>query len=478
MDFKELREKSDSISELIENAIDEGKQIIVCCHLDADGLTAGSIIGKSIYKEDGRAIIRTVSELSQNCITNLKNQEYDFYIFTDIGMGYVELLDRELGNKWIILDHHQSSKEELEHERVLNPHAFGIDGGVEISGSGVAYLVAKHINSSNRDSSILAVVGALADRQDQGPSRSLVGVNQKVILKDAKMLGLIKEEKDLVFYGRETKPIHEAIAATNIPFIPLLSGNPDACLAALLSSNFKLKEGEKWRTIAQLTYEEKMKLIEILIPYLTKDGAKSEVIEELFGTVYTLLKEEEGTILRDAREFGSLLNACGRSGKPSIGILICLGDRNEAYYMGEKILLEYRKRITQYLQAINSDVKRMSYQGNIVNVVGDDLVDEKMLGAVASIISSSPLFRDKIVIVRTKTKENELKISIRRGERIKDLNIGLIVGRVAKSLNGSGGGHSAAAGAKISPELYEKFMTKLVEEIEYEKDRSEDTGKN
>ncbi|MBC7334430.1 MAG: hypothetical protein H5T85_08290, partial [Actinobacteria bacterium] len=88
MDFKEFKEKSESISELIENAIDERKQIIVCCHLDADGLTAGSIIGKSIYNEGGRAIIRTLSELNQNCITNLKNQEYDFYIFTDIGMGY------------------------------------------------------------------------------------------------------------------------------------------------------------------------------------------------------------------------------------------------------------------------------------------------------------------------------------------------------------------------------------------------------
>ncbi|MGB9724948.1 MAG: DHHA1 domain-containing protein [Nitrososphaeria archaeon] len=469
MDFKEFKEKSESISELIENAIDEGKQIIICCHLDADGLAAGSIIGKSIYNEGGRAIIRTLSELNQNCITNLRNQEYDFYIFTDLGMGYVGILEKELENKWIILDHHQSSKEELEHTRVLNPHEFGIDGGVEISGSGVAYLVAKRINSSNRSSAALAIVGALADRQDQGPSRSLIGINQKIILKDAKMLGLIKEEKDLVFYGRETKPIHEAIASTNTPFIPLLSGNPDACLAALLSSNFKLKDGERWRTISQLSYEEKMKLIEILIPYLTKEGAKSEIVEELFGSVYTLLKEEEGTILRDAREFGSLLNACGRSGKPSIGILICLGDRNEAYYMGEKILSDYRKRITHYLQIINSDVNRMRYEENIVNVIGDDLVDEKMLGAVASIIASSPLFRDKIVIVRTKTKDNDLKISIRRGEKIKDLNIGLIVSGVAKGLNGSGGGHAAAAGAKIPFDQYEKFMTKLIEEIRYGK---------
>ncbi len=336
MGIKELREKSESICEIIENAIEEKKQIIVICHLDADGLTAGSIIGKSIFKEEGRALIRTVSDLSSNSIFNLKKQEYDYYVFVDIGMGFVGLLDKELDEHWVILDHHQSSQEELEHSRVINPHAYAIEGGTEISGSGVAYLVSKKLNSSNKDLSALAIVGALADRQDQGPSRSLIGVNQKVILKDAKDSDLIKEEKDLIFYGRETKPIHDAIASTNTPFIPLLTGNYDACLAALVSSDFKVKEGERWRTISELSYEEKMKLIEILIPYITKGGAKSDVVEELFGNVYTLIKEEERSNLRDAREFGSLLNACGRSGKASIGILICLGERDEGCLEGER----------------------------------------------------------------------------------------------------------------------------------------------
>jgi RecJ-like exonuclease len=472
MGLKELKEKAEAISECVENVIDEKKQIIIICHLDADGLTSGSIIGKSIFKEGGKAIIRAVNDLTPNLMFNLKKQEYDFYIFVDIGMGFVSLLDKELENRWLILDHHQSSREELEHVRVLNPHEFDVDGGVEISGSGVAYIVAKKMNSSNRELSALAVVGALADRQDQGPSKSLIGINQKVVLKDAKDMELVKEEKDLIFYGRETKPIHEAIASTNTPFIPLLTGNYEACLAALISAKFNVKEGERWRTISELSYEEKMKLIEILIPYVTKGGARSDVIEELFGNVYTLLKEEERSNLRDAREFGSLLNACGRSGKAGSGILICLGDRNEAYSNGEKILQDYRRTLTQYLQTINTDAKRMQTTKNIVQIIGDDLIDEKMLGAVSSILSSSLAFKDRILILRTKTKENDLKISARRGETFARLNLGLIVKEIAKGLGGEGGGHAAAAGAKIPVEAYEKFIGEIIEKIDDEENKA------
>jgi RecJ-like exonuclease len=465
MGLKEFREKAESISEFIGSAIDEKKQMIIICHLDADGLTAGSIIGKSIFKEDGKAIIRAVNDLSPNIIFNLKKQEYDFYIFTDIGMGYVNHLDKELNDRWLILDHHQSSKEEIEHVRVLNPHEFEIDGGTEISGSGVTYVVAKKMNSSNRELSALSVIGALADRQDQGPSKSLIGINQKVPLKDSKDIGQIKEEKDLIFYGRETKPIHEAIASTNTPFIPLLTGNYDACLAALVSANFKVQEGERWRTISDLSYEEKMKLIEILIPYLTKGGAKSDVIEELFGNVYTMLKEEERSNLRDAREFGSLLNACGRSGKAGSGILICLGDRDEAYSGGEKILQDYKRMLAQYLQVINTDAKRMQSGKKIVQIIGDDLIDENMLGAVSSILSSSLAFKEKMVILRTKTKENDLKISARRGEAFKDFNLGILLKETAKEMGGTGGGHAAAAGAKIPFEQYEKFIAEISKKV-------------
>ncbi|MGQ9781728.1 MAG: DHH family phosphoesterase [Nitrososphaeria archaeon] len=472
MGLKELREKAEAVSEYIEDAIGEKKQIVIICHLDADGLTAGSIIGKSIFKEGGKAIIRATNDVTPNLIFNLKRQEYDFHIFADIGMGFVNLLDKELENRWLILDHHQSSKEELEHVRVLNPHEFDIDGGVEISGSSIAYIVAKKMNSSNRELSPLAVVGALADRQDQGPSKSLIGINQKVVLKDAKDAELIKEEKDLVFYGRETKPIHEAIASTNTPFIPLLTGNYEACLAALISAKFKLKEGEMWRTISELSYEEKMRLIEILIPYVTKGGAKSDVIEEFFGNVYTLLKEEERSNLRDAREFGSLLNACGRSGKAGSGILICLGDRNEAYVGGEKILQDYRRTLTQYLQTINTDAKRMQTTKKVVQVIGDGLVDEKMLGAVSSILSSSLAFKDKILILRTKTKENDIKISARRGEALVGLNLGLVMRETARSLGGDGGGHAAAAGAKLPVEVYEKFIAEIIRKVDDEENKT------
>jgi RecJ-like exonuclease len=101
----------------------------------------------------------------------------------------------------------------------------------------------------------------------------------------------------------------------------------------------------------------------------------------------------------------------------------------------------------------------------IVQVIGDDLVDEKMLGAVSSILSSSLAFKEKIIILRTKTKENDLKISARRGEANKDLNLGLVIKEVVKEIGGTGGGHAAAAGAKIPLEQYEKFIAEIAKKV-------------
>ncbi len=50
----------------------------------------------------------------------------------------------------------------------------------------------------------------------------------------------------------------------------------------------------------------------------------------MVGTVYTFINEPQGSPTRDAREFSPLLNACGRTGNPSIGISMGLGDRNTA----------------------------------------------------------------------------------------------------------------------------------------------------
>src|SRR4030065_64325 len=56
-------------------------------------------------------------------------------------------------------------------------------------------------------------------------------------------------------------------------------------------------------------------------------------------------KEEATPPLRDGREYSSLLNACARMRRPSLGIGICLGDRGEAMREAELTVDESHRRI-------------------------------------------------------------------------------------------------------------------------------------
>jgi single-stranded DNA-specific DHH superfamily exonuclease len=66
------------------------------------------------------------------------------------------------------------------------------------------------------------------------------------------------------------------------------------------------------------------------------------LLDDLIGYVYTLAREDKRSLLRDAREFSTMLNACGRIGRAGAGIALCMGDRNTALSTGEEIMSTYK----------------------------------------------------------------------------------------------------------------------------------------
>jgi RecJ-like exonuclease len=85
---------------------------------------------------------------------------------------------------------------------------------------------------------------------------------------------------------------------------------------------------------------------------MVSKGLSSNKAMSLLGKVYTLTHEEPWTPLRDAREFSVLLNATGRMNRSSLGIAICMGDREAALKEADSVLNEYRQTITRYLNWI------------------------------------------------------------------------------------------------------------------------------
>jgi RecJ-like exonuclease len=453
-------------AEAILETVKEDGLIQVFSHLDADGVAAAGIIGKALFRLDAKFRIRITQWVDEKIFNEIFSEKPKMIILSDFGSGYIELLNDKLSNfKIVVLDHHQIVGEEKPNIVHVNPHSHGIDGARDISGAGVAYFVAKAIDKENVDLAPIAVVGALGDLQDKYDQRKLGGINEKIV-EDAVNAGLLTVEKDLIFFGRETRPIHKTLASTTNPFIPGISGEEDKSLAFLASLDIKPKHGERWRALRDLSDDEKKRLCSALADYLLSKGLRYEVTN-LIGHVYTLSREEPWTPLRDAREFAVLLNATGRMEKPSLGVSICMGDRGSALEEANKILEEYRRTINKYLGWVMEKTERMREMENIYVVYGENFINEKIVGAISSILATSLPNPEKPLIAYANVEEEGLaKFSARTIDIMtnKGVNLGEVMQAAAEKFSGNGGGHNIAAGAQVPIENVDAFIN-IVNEL-------------
>ena len=457
---KDLNESLSFFKDKIHDCIKSKKSISVTTHIDCDGLTSGSIITKSLIREGANCTIRTSKEFSNSVINSLKNDSRDFHIITDLAGGFAKELDESLGDNWIVLDHHQIPEEEHDNQRVINAWKFGIDGGTEICAGGMAYLASVALDEKNTDLSSIAVVSALGDRQDQGERKSFTGKNFE-IAHIAKEEGLVEIDLDLLLVGRETRPLPDALAFTSQPFIEGLTWNRDACLSLLNSSGIQLKDEGRWRVPAELNEDEKRAVIESITKFTSGKNA-TEIMSELIGYTYTFPREDKRSFLRDGREFSTMLNSCGRINRSGVGIAICMGDRNKILLEGESILTDYRKMIREYMNILANERWRISESETCVMVNGEGIVPETMTGTISSLIAGSPKNAGKIVILRTQGEENTIKFSSRKSFGCKsEINLSQLMREGAERLEGVGGGHDAAAGAKITKDKLDEFLNYL-----------------
>ena len=464
-DLAALMVRASEISGTIEAKKREKKRILVVTHIDADGLSSGSVAFHAVARAGAIASVRAIPDLDRRALESLKADGFDFYLFTDLGSGLIPELEGAFGGDFAVVDHHQLPPDHATRRNILNAWAFGFDGGVEVCSSTMAYMLATTMDERNRDLSPLAIIGALGDRQDSGQGRSLTGLNRKAV-DDALEAGRVEVVKDFLFHGRETRPIHEAVAMTYSPFIPGLSGAKDSSLAALSTAGLALKERGRWRHLAELSTEEKQRLLEVLTAYAGSSGTGgTAVVSELIGEVYSFPAEDSLTPLHDGREFATLLNACGRMDATDTGVAICLGDRGQPLSDASRLMAEYRSKINKSIQMLQSG-DRVTTHGNVTVVIGDDFLEERMTGSISSLLASTDKYKDKMVLVRTRSGETELKFSSRLGDAFeKEVNLGAILKEAAEAVGGVGGGHSMAAGAKIPAAKKDEFTAVVVERV-------------
>ncbi|HXX88398.1 MAG TPA: DHH family phosphoesterase [Candidatus Acidoferrum sp.] len=452
-------ESTKQAAKAIAETAEADGSIQVFSHLDADGVAAAGIIGKALARSDAKFRIR-ITQWIQEKIFEVLSDKPQLIVFSDLGSGYTDLLGEKLKDfKMVILDHHQIVGENSDNLVHVNPHLHGIDGARDISGAGVAYFVAKAIDEVNVDSAPVAVVGALGDLQDKYDQRMLGGLNE-MIVQDAVNAGALTVEKDLIFFGRETRPIHRMLANTTTPFIPGISGEESNSLAFLKNLNIEPKNGEKWRALRDLSDDEKKRLCTALADYLLSKGLRFDV-SDLIGHVYVLNHEEPWTPLRDAREFSVLLNATGRMDRSSLGVAVCMGDRGSSFEEATKVLEDYRRNINKYLGWVMEKPERIREMGNIYVVYGENFINDKIVGAISSILSGGLPNPEKPLIAYANVEDQGLaKISARTVDAIvaRGINLGDIMQVAAEKCEGKGGGHNIAAGAQVPLDKVDTFI--------------------
>src|SRR5580765_2988476 len=390
MGYKQFYENLNLASEKVKNLINERKDTFIVSNSSCDGIISAGLLVSAIWKMGGKATARFMNSVSQESLANLKNENHEFYFFTEFGTGITESFNKLFSNDWIVLDHRKLSFSEMvtdDNSAILNPWKFDIDGNKEISSGGISYLLAKTLDKSFTDLSPLAIVSALGEYQDIGDKRSLIGLNNE-ILEDSKKNASLKSEIDLLLSFKEYLPIHESIANTFFPYLHGLTSNKEKFLIIESIKNY----------------------------YSSQKTSNTENLEKiLIGYTYVLPSEEQGSHLYDARKFSELLNACALSMKSAIGMSICLGERAEYLKQAERDAVEFNESSQKIISKILKEKWRLSDKGPYVLINANGIIEPDYDGRLFHLLGSHFQFIDKLIIMKISIDENYSKFFLGSG---------------------------------------------------------------
>ena len=184
--------------------------------------------------------------------------------------------------------------------------------------------------------------------------------------------------------------------------------------------------------------------------------------DDVLGDIYILPHEQEESPTRDAKEFATLLNACGRLGRASYGIGACLGDK-KIKQQAIRSLADYKKEIVGALNWYheNKFTDDVHWGNHFVIINAKDKVMSTMIGTLASILSKSNVMTNNLFILSmAQAVDGNTKISLRTTNNIEGkLDLRNIIGEIIGGIgNSEAGGHQNAAGAVIPTDKEGDFL--------------------
>jgi len=472
----------------IADTIRGSEHVLVVTHIDADGLSAGAIADLALERAGIPHDVIFIKQLDKVTASTARDKAAelgsDLVWFTDLGSGQIDLIaDMPI----VISDHHVPSDsamspsgglkksplrpkdgdivafledvakvqdevlDSIDMERHLNPYLF--DGGSDvISGAGCAYLVARALVAAHTDLAVTAIIGAVGDLQDRESGR-LIGINRH-ILEDAMASGRLEVIKDLTYYGMETRPVSDFIAGAT-------SSKGWYGVAKDILKEYPLEVRKSpWILLDE---EIRIRIRSNTVSTLLRYGEDPENILKSFGERYVLVQETVGTQLHDAKEFATLLNACGRYGYYDTALQILRGDREEHLKDALSNALDHKRVIKRSREYI----KKHLVTGEIVDHFhsGEAIPDTVLGSVVGGLIRSCE--RPIIGFADSEDNPGMVKVSSRSPDGLPDrgLDLSMVMNEAAGIVGGVGGGHKGAAGALIPKEAMDTFLDHATERI-------------
>lgn len=427
-------------------------------HLDSDGLSSSAIMIKALRRNGIKFSLTTIRQLDDLVLDEISRENCEVVFFLDLGSGNIDKIEQLLKDKEVfILDHHTITGK-VKNVNLINPMLHGVDGNSEISGAGICYFFAKALNFDNIDMAHIAILGAIGDMQENNGFHSELN---NYILDDSVNAGKVEVKIGLRMFGMQTRPLDKMLEYATDPYIPGVTGNQEGARKFIDGLNIDAKLNGQYKKLVQLKFDDLKKLITGII---IKRLGSEEKPEDVLGKIYLLKEENDESPTRDAKEFSTLLNSCGRLNRPALGIGCCLGDGNlkkEAM----SLLLEYKKEIINSLNWFHNNKERViKGDGYVIINVGSNIRDT-MIGTMASIISKSNIYEeDTVIISMAYTMDGHIKVSIRSVNN-KEVDLREIISRIVEKTGGICGGHKSAAGALITQDKEEEFIKTASEEL-------------
>jgi single-stranded-DNA-specific exonuclease len=458
------------------NRLREASSVLIVSHIDADGLTSAAIAATALERAGIDTETTFANQLDEDALERIAARDEETVLFTDFGSGQLnQIAAHEHADEFtpVIADHHQPADADTDTECHLNPLLEGIDGAAELSGAGTCYVLARVLeqesrgrdgdgqHTDNRDLAALAVIGAVGDRQLR--DGELVGANQQIAAEGVE-IGVLHERTDIAFYGKQTRPLPKLLEYADDVRIPGVTGDEQGATAFLSDLDTKrhleLRDGDKWQRWVDLERAEQRQLMSAIVKTAIERGVSHEALDSLIGTSYLLAEEPEGTELRDASEFSTLLNSTARYDRAEIGFAVCRGDRDIAFHHARELRSNHKRRLSQGLEL----VKRVGVtrEEHVQWFDAGERIRDTIVGIVAGMaLGSEGIAADQPIIAfatkadadaGTDTDESpERKVSARGTNQLvqQGLDLAVVMRDAAEAVGGGGGGHDVAAGATI-----------------------------